>query len=180
MGCTASNTTLNIVILGLDGAGKTTLLYKVSLFQLHSSVLLPQLKGKNTSTIPTSMNLCLSILMNLYAFILVLVGFNLEEVEYNELSLLFWDIGGQPHVFTQHSFRLLLVLQLRELWPYYLKGSLFVSFYSPILYKIVMLLYMLLILPIAQTCLAQVIVGIVIFVRSAAFARIHSYLLILY
>eukprot|EP01083_Nonionella_stella_P020248 56130_1 len=63
------NQEVRILILGLDGAGKTTIVYKlVSPDQVISSPLVPT------------------------------IGFNVESVEYKNVKLQVWDLGGQTNI----------------------------------------------------------------------------------
>ena len=67
---------VRILILGLDNAGKTTILYKLQNEASEEAI----------STIPT-------------------IGFNVEAIEYGNLTLTVWDIGGQD--------------KIRPLWRHY-------------------------------------------------------------
>merc|ERR1719229_913799 len=68
---------IRILMVGLDAAGKTTILYRLS---GRGSL------GQMVRTIPT-------------------IGFNVETLEYNNISFNVWDVGGQD--------------KLRPLWRYY-------------------------------------------------------------
>eukprot|EP00438_Fugacium_kawagutii_P000212 Skav202890 [mRNA] locus=scaffold1424:238040:243527:+ [translate_table: standard] len=68
---------------GLDAAGKTTILYKLKLGCLVRW-------QKVVTTIPT-------------------IGFNVETVEYKNLSFTVWDVGGQD--------------KIRPLWRHYYQGT---------------------------------------------------------
>mmetsp|Transcript_12702 Transcript_12702/g.43316 ORF Transcript_12702/g.43316 Transcript_12702/m.43316 type:complete len:186 (+) Transcript_12702:169-726(+) len=67
---------VRILILGLDNAGKTTILYKLQ----------NETDDEEIMTIPT-------------------IGFNVEAIEYKNLTLTVWDIGGQD--------------KIRPLWRHY-------------------------------------------------------------
>jgi len=75
---------MRILMVGLDAAGKTTILYKLKL-------------GEIVTTIPTigkyfffaCFFLCL--INHLY----MIIGFNVETVEYKNISFTVWDVGGQ-------------------------------------------------------------------------------------
>jgi ADP-ribosylation factor protein 1 len=78
---------MRILMVGLDAAGKTTILYKLKL-------------GEVVTTIPT-------IGENAFAgadFALhsspatAPAGFNVETVEYKNISFTVWDVGGQDKV----------------------------------------------------------------------------------
>lgn len=63
------NQEVRILILGLDGAGKTTIVYKlVSPDEVISQPLVPT------------------------------IGFNVESVEYKNVKLQVWDLGGQTNI----------------------------------------------------------------------------------
>lgn len=79
-------------MVGLDAAGKTTILYKLKL-------------GEIVTTIPTiGMYVTMFALDQflwswLWLFVLMdhllYVGFNVETVEYKNISFTVWDVGGQ-------------------------------------------------------------------------------------
>lgn len=69
-------------MVGLDAAGKTTILYKLKL-------------GEIVTTIPT-----IGKIDDLWSFFLLanwifFLGFNVETVEYKNISFTVWDVGGQ-------------------------------------------------------------------------------------
>ncbi|KAJ7597497.1 ADP-ribosylation factor [Mycena floridula] len=75
--------------VGLDGAGKTTILYKLKL-------------GETVTTIPT--------IGTFFALWLTLSsGFNVETVEYRNISFTVWDVGGQDRI--------------RALWRHYYQNT---------------------------------------------------------
>lgn len=63
---------MRILMLGLDSAGKTTILYRLQL-------------GEVISTIPSEL-------------LLTAIGFNVETVEYKNIQLQVWDLGGQSSI----------------------------------------------------------------------------------
>uniref|UniRef100_A0A1I7W978 ADP-ribosylation factor 1-like 2 n=1 Tax=Heterorhabditis bacteriophora TaxID=37862 RepID=A0A1I7W978_HETBA len=71
-------------MVGLDAAGKTTILYKLKL-------------GEIVTTIPT------------IVFVVVVIGFNVETVEYKNISFTVWDVGGQD--------------KIRPLWRHYFQNT---------------------------------------------------------
>lgn len=84
-------------MVGLDAAGKTTILYKLKL-------------GEIVTTIPTIGKAGLfggwgnvSLSCNL------LTGFNVETVEYKNISFTVWDVGGQD--------------KIRPLWRHYFQNT---------------------------------------------------------
>ncbi|KAK6911679.1 Small GTPase superfamily, ARF/SAR type, partial [Dillenia turbinata] len=99
---------MRILMVGLDAAGKTTILYKLKL-------------GEIVTTIPTIVKLLEMI------FTLFLTGFNVETVEYKNISFTVWDVGGQDKVSascTPNQFRL---LDFRLAIRCYLLSSVFVQ-----------------------------------------------------
>jgi GTPase SAR1 family protein len=83
-------------MVGLDAAGKTTILYKLKL-------------GEIVTTIPTIGMLSkyywyfgVVLVLNLFglgdAYVDFIVGFNVETVEYKNISFTVWDVGGQDKV----------------------------------------------------------------------------------
>lgn len=75
-------------MVGLDAAGKTTILYKLKL-------------GEIVTTIPTigeSPQHTGSIDPHQTADTLVVSGFNVETVEYKNISFTVWDVGGQDKI----------------------------------------------------------------------------------
>ena len=83
---------MRILMVGLDAAGKTTILYKLKL-------------GEIVTTIPT-IGLLLFTLLLLTIFI---QGFNVETVEYKNISFTVWDVGGQD--------------KIRPLWRHYYQNT---------------------------------------------------------
>ncbi|ETW42777.1 hypothetical protein PFNF135_03049 [Plasmodium falciparum NF135/5.C10] len=71
---------VRILMVGLDAAGKTTILYKVKL-------------GEVVTTIPTIVYLHNKI--NIY---ILYICFNVETVEFRNISFTVWDVGGQDKV----------------------------------------------------------------------------------
>jgi GTPase SAR1 family protein len=93
----SNRTEKKILMVGLDGAGKTTvclhgkpMLGEVLPFSFTAKVLYKLRLGEQVRTIPT-------------------IGFNLETVQYNNISFAIWDIGGQD--------------KIRPLWKYYFQGN---------------------------------------------------------
>ena len=67
-------------MVGLDAAGKTTILYKLKL-------------GEIVTTIPT-IGKSISLIFHMLNYFFLL-GFNVETVEYKNISFTVWDVGGQ-------------------------------------------------------------------------------------
>lgn len=93
---------MRILMVGLDAAGKTTILYKLKL-------------GEIVTTIPTIGKIYLQNCWNLFLmslkihYLLILVGFNVETVEYKNISFTVWDVGGQD--------------KIRPLWRHYFQNT---------------------------------------------------------
>lgn len=88
-----------MLMVGLDAAGKTTILYKLHL-------------GEVVTTIPTvgEDSQCLQCGGDTHTPNVMLIhvcspprppGFNVEKVDYNNISFNVWDIGGQDKVQQQ-------------------------------------------------------------------------------
>lgn len=82
---------MRILMVGLDAAGKTTILFKLKL-------------GEIVTTIPT---IGITKLNNHHC--ILLVGFNVETVEYRGISFTVWDVGGQD--------------KIRPLWRHYFQNT---------------------------------------------------------
>jgi ADP-ribosylation factor protein 1 len=65
-------------MVGLDAAGKTTILYKLKL-------------GEIVTTIPT-------IGKRVRRSLSLMEGFNVETVDYKNISFTVWDVGGQDKI----------------------------------------------------------------------------------
>ena len=90
---------MRILMVGLDAAGKTTILYKLKL-------------GEIVTTIPTigmfskyCWYLRVVLVLNLFGlgkgcclYVDFIIGFNVETVEYKNISFTVWDVGGQDKV----------------------------------------------------------------------------------
>ena len=103
---------MRILMVGLDAAGKTTILYKLKL-------------GEIVTTIPTigeahfMVDLFRScLLFGENAFCInsprphtpsLSLGFNVETVEYKNISFTVWDVGGQD--------------KIRPLWRHYFQNT---------------------------------------------------------
>lgn len=91
---------MRILMVGLDAAGKTTILYKLKL-------------GEIVTTIPTIGKKSLRFLFDFLIFIIICVtffsGFNVETVEYKNISFTVWDVGGQD--------------KIRPLWRHYFQNT---------------------------------------------------------
>lgn len=93
---------MRILMVGLDAAGKTTILYKLKLGEVVTTI--PTI-GK--SPLPTSFNSRFIQLPT--SFTSRSVGFNVETVEYKNISFTVWDVGGQD--------------KIRPLWRHYFSNT---------------------------------------------------------
>ncbi|KAJ8472055.1 hypothetical protein OPV22_026398 [Ensete ventricosum] len=84
---------MRILMVGLDAAGKTTILYKLKL-------------GEIVTTIPTIECYAFSPTFN---YVLSDARFNMETVEYKNISFTVWDVGGQD--------------KIRPLWRHYFQNT---------------------------------------------------------
>ena len=90
---------MRILMVGLDAAGKTTILYKLKL-------------GEIVTTIPTIGNLFIFFSFDLLfssCILFLFPGFNVETVEYKNISFTVWDVGGQD--------------KIRPLWRHYFQNT---------------------------------------------------------
>ncbi|XP_066340821.1 ADP-ribosylation factor isoform X1 [Miscanthus floridulus] len=96
---------MRILMVGLDAAGKTTILYKLKL-------------GEIVTTIPTIgrfAQTCLCLYLRVATLCVLSVdlpsntGFNVETVEYKNISFTVWDVGGQD--------------KIRPLWRHYFQNT---------------------------------------------------------
>jgi ADP-ribosylation factor protein 1 len=86
---------MRILMVGLDAAGKTTILYKLKL-------------GEIVTTIPTIGKHLFFLLSSMKSSYIIL-GFNVETVEYKNISFTVWDVGGQD--------------KIRPLWRHYFQNT---------------------------------------------------------
>uniref|UniRef100_A0A453BL45 ADP-ribosylation factor n=1 Tax=Aegilops tauschii subsp. strangulata TaxID=200361 RepID=A0A453BL45_AEGTS len=86
---------MRILMVGLDAAGKTTILYKLKL-------------GEIVTTIPTIGKIIVTSSSSLDA-VDEFSGFNVETVEYKNISFTVWDVGGQD--------------KIRPLWRHYFQNT---------------------------------------------------------
>lgn len=87
---------MRILMVGLDAAGKTTILYKLKL-------------GEIVTTIPTIGKRGLPAVNIVDVLVHLCVGFNVETVEYKNISFTVWDVGGQD--------------KIRPLWRHYFQNT---------------------------------------------------------
>ncbi len=93
--------------------GKTTILYKLKL-------------GEIVTTIPTIGKLYF-LFQNILKFFFVLIGFNVETVEYKNISFTVWDVGGQVSkiyfIFFYYFVFILIQDKIRPLWRHYFQNT---------------------------------------------------------
>ena len=92
---------MRILMVGLDAAGKTTILYKLKLGEIVTTI----------PTIGTFLNHQWAICTCWHRpwwlnFTFVQTGFNVETVEYKNISFTVWDVGGQDKVSQVFGFAL--------------------------------------------------------------------------
>lgn len=87
---------MRILMVGLDAAGKTTILYKLKL-------------GEIVTTIPTIGNTFIQYDKEMHLNLYLFPGFNVETVEYKNISFTVWDVGGQD--------------KIRPLWRHYFQNT---------------------------------------------------------
>uniref|UniRef100_A0A3Q3XEM1 ADP-ribosylation factor-like protein 14 n=1 Tax=Mola mola TaxID=94237 RepID=A0A3Q3XEM1_MOLML len=94
---------MRILMVGLDAAGKTTILYKLKLGEIVTTI--PTIGEFSTAS---SLDICSLTQTNIW----LLVGrpcFNVETVEYKNISFTVWDVGGQD--------------KIRPLWRHYFQNT---------------------------------------------------------
>jgi ADP-ribosylation factor 1/2 len=105
---------MRILMVGLDAAGKTTILYKLKLGEIVTTI--PTI-GKSVTfppPKPTSdrgfINLAFFHTLTIFYFYSwFFTGFNVETVEYKNISFTVWDVGGQD--------------KIRPLWRHYFQNT---------------------------------------------------------
>lgn len=94
-------------MVGLDAAGKTTILYKLKLGEIVTTIpTIGAFLGVSplfTLTINSGARLSYCLMFFLFA------GFNVETVEYKNISFTVWDVGGQD--------------KIRPLWRHYFQNT---------------------------------------------------------
>ena len=141
-----------ILMLGLDAAGKTTILYKIKL-------------DENVQTIPTiGKRSWMKDELSTHCF--DDLGFNVETVEYKNISFTVWDVGGQVRMPVE-LFNLLM-------WEFRIK---FVH-YGDTIFKIPKVLSSLLIVTIVNVLVKHVTNFNVCFPRMNFEKQRYSYSLI--
>lgn len=113
---------MRILMVGLDAAGKTTILYKLKLgeivttiptigessfasaWEIHSIAPIVTVISQNCKE-----DHAVWQIKHCFLFIFPLTGFNVETVEYKNISFTVWDVGGQD--------------KIRPLWRHYFQNT---------------------------------------------------------
>lgn len=91
-------------MVGLDAAGKTTILYKLKLGEIVTTI--PTIGESSSVSLLCSLTPTFGIVVNIY---FVFLGFNVETVEFKNISFTVWDVGGQD--------------KIRPLWRHYFQNT---------------------------------------------------------
>lgn len=82
-------------MVGLDAAGKTTILYKLKLGEIVTTI--PTIGKQTSGFMPVAGLLaprqCRGLPLTWFH-----AGFNVETVEYKNISFTVWDVGGQDKI----------------------------------------------------------------------------------
>lgn len=108
---------MRILMVGLDAAGKTTILYKLKLGEIVTTIPTIGMPSLSCACCSNFFFLCFHLigfylnrfLKDLLLYLICLFlhpGFNVETVEYKNISFTVWDVGGQDKVCDIISFSL--------------------------------------------------------------------------
>lgn len=97
---------MRILMVGLDAAGKTTILYKLKLGEIVTTI--PTIGNTKTVLHDTGRKPKDSVCFNVN-ICFISTGFNVETVEYKNISFTVWDVGGQD--------------KIRPLWRHYFQNT---------------------------------------------------------
>ena len=107
---------MRILMVGLDAAGKTTILYKLKLGEIVTTIptigmYKAHFGGRGHDSLFCSVNCSHFLNQKLFDTIsnLCPLGFNVETVEYKNISFTVWDVGGQD--------------KIRPLWRHYFQNT---------------------------------------------------------
>jgi len=98
-----------ILMVGLDAAGKTTILYKLKLGEVVTTIPTigeprpPQLSPAHPSEPCTQIDAIRALFWCPESPCCLFPGFNVETVEYKNISFTVWDVGGQDKVTDTHK-----------------------------------------------------------------------------
>lgn len=98
------------LLVGLDAAGKTTILYKLKLGEIVTTI--PTIGKRHTENLMSFWALwtCfISVSWKICTVSSFCTGFNVETVEYKNISFTVWDVGGQD--------------KIRPLWRHYFQNT---------------------------------------------------------
>lgn len=97
---------MRILMVGLDAAGKTTILYKLKLGEIVTTI--PTIgMWKQPSVHKRQLWICFAFVHCVTSPLIS--GFNVETVEYKNISFTVWDVGGQD--------------KIRPLWRHYFQNT---------------------------------------------------------
>lgn len=85
-------------MVGLDAAGKTTILYKLKLGEIVTTIPTIGTKSAHKTIVDIINFLPFWIHQTNLLFCCCFAGFNVETVEYKNISFTVWDVGGQDKV----------------------------------------------------------------------------------
>lgn len=97
---------MRILMVGLDAAGKTTILYKLKLGEIVTTI--PTIGVWRTNSVLTGLHQ-ISVFAMVRLTTCLCAGFNVETVEYKNISFTVWDVGGQD--------------KIRPLWRHYFQNT---------------------------------------------------------
>ena len=97
---------MRILMVGLDAAGKTTILYKLKLGEIVTTI--PTI-GKQYFHPYNIHSLSTWTFSQVCSVCHLPLGFNVETVEYKNISFTVWDVGGQD--------------KIRPLWRHYFQNT---------------------------------------------------------
>lgn len=106
---------MRILMVGLDAAGKTTILYKLKLGEIVTTIpTIGKAKYLKVKWLLFTFNITCSFITVYWGYFFNVIlfsvsGFNVETVEYKNISFTVWDVGGQD--------------KIRPLWRHYFQNT---------------------------------------------------------
>lgn len=100
---------MRILMVGLDAAGKTTILYKLKLGEIVTTIPTIGESSPAALQVVTLHALLTNAKISNICFFPLYAGFNVETVEYKNISFTVWDVGGQD--------------KIRPLWKHYFQNT---------------------------------------------------------